>query len=251
MGVVQFLITILMVLLVAVLIRRKIWRQYPFFCAYIAFSIADSVALFLVRNHYLAYFQVYWSDQVVYSALGMLALYDVFRHIFRPFYELFRWFWIIFPATILTVLTASIFLTILRPPTQAPGVLGVVLSFAVIDSYIQMGLFCMFFVLMILLGIRWRSYAFGIIEGFAASALGSLLGFGVRYVLGVNYNTLGRLAPPLGFLFAVLLWLNAFLRPPDPVVDHLEKESITAEQLSIRIRTRNGPLKSLFWRHDT
>jgi hypothetical protein len=250
MDVVQFLVTILMVLLVAVLIRRRMWKLYPFFCAYIFFSIADSVALFSVRNHYLAYFQVYWSAQVVYSVLGMLALYDVFRHIFRPFCELFKLFWIIFPTTIVTILMASIFFTILRPPTQAAGVIRVVLSFAVIDTYIQLGLFCMFFVLMILLGIHWCSYAFGIIEGFAASALGSLLGFGVRYVLGVNYNTLGRLAPPLGFLFAVVLWLNAFLRPPDPVVDRFEKASVTAEQLSIRIRTRKGPLMSFFWKHN-
>jgi hypothetical protein len=230
---VVFLIcSILMVLLAALLVRRRLWRQYPFFCAYIFFSIADATALTILGSHYRGYFWVYWSDQVIYSALGMLTLYEVFHHIFRPFCELYKWFCTIFPATVLMAVAASVFLTIQHPPTQAHGIRGVVLSFAIIDCSVQLGLFCMFTVLMIVLGIRWRSYAVGIIEGFAASALGSLLGFGVRYVLGVDYTALNKLAPPLGFLLAVLLWLNALLRPPDYGVDHLAGKSAASEEVS-------------------
>jgi hypothetical protein len=241
-----------MVLLAALLIRRRLWKQYPFFCAYIFFSIADTIVLSALGSHYPGYFMVYWSDQVIYSALGMLALYDVFRHVFRPFCEHCKWFWTIFPATILTVLTASIFWTIQRPPTQAHGMAGVVLSFAVIDCSIELGLFCMFSVLMIVLGIRWRSYACGIIEGFAASALGSLLGFGVRYVLGVDYVPLNRVAPPLGFLVALIFWLNALLRPPDYGVDHLAGKSAAApEEAPVLAGMRSGALASPSWKHDS
>ena len=108
----------------------------------------------------------------------------------------------------------------------------------------------MFSVLMIVLGIRWRSYAVGIIEGFAASALGSLLGFGVRYVLGADYIALNRVAPPMGFLFALIFWLNALLRPPDYGVDHLAGKSAVAEEVPVLVGMHSSALAGPAWKHD-
>ena len=243
-----FLINCLTICLAAALIRRNAWKAYPFFCVYIFFSIVDSIALLLVQKHYLVFFIGYWSSQVVYSVLSLLALQDVFRDIFRSFYGLFQWFWMIFPGAIVTFFLTSICFVILHPPTEAVGLARVVLSFGLIDGYIRLGLFWLFLVLMTLLGIRRRSYGFGIIEGFTALALGDLLGFGLRYTFGTHYNTLVTYASPAGFLCAVILWLSAFLRPPAPAVVHYGEELATPEQLLIRIKARTGSLNRLLWK---
>jgi hypothetical protein len=224
--------SILMVLLAALLIRRKLWKQYPFFCAYVFFSAMDANVLSALGSYYRGHTWVCWSDEAIYLGLGTLALYEVFRHIFRPFCEHCKWFWTLFPATMLTFLTASIFWLMQRPPAEARGATGIALSFAVIDCSVELGLFCMFTILMIMLGMRWRSYAVGIIEGFAALGLGGLLGFGARYLLGTDYMVLNRLAPLLGLLLAILFWLNALLRPPDYGVDHLAGKSAAPEEVS-------------------
>ncbi len=224
---------ILSVLLVAVLVQRKLHNEYPFFYAYILFSIVDSIAITLLGTSSQLYFNLYWLSQVVYAALSLLALQEVFRKVFRPFYDLFRWFWLVFPGATVLILAASVSITILYPPLQ-PGIRGHVYSFAVTASYIELGLFCLFYILMIVLGIRWRSYAFGIIQGFAISAVGDLMAFGLRYVFGTKYRTFSQYAPPVAFLIAIIVWLNTFLRPREPEADHHAKDSAVGEQESFR-----------------
>jgi hypothetical protein len=215
--------------LAAVLFRRKLHTKYPFFFAYVVFSIVSTLALLFVRDDYLTYFTMYWAVQALYLVASLLSLHEVFRHVFRPFYDLISWLWLLFPAVVLIIAHMSVYQAIVHPPTDASSLIGVLLSFSMAVNYVRLGLFGLFAVLVLLLGSNWRSYPFGIMQGFAAVALGEVFSLGLRYELGTKYNTLAKYGPPVAFLCGILLWLSTFLQPPES--QSVSLWSVTPEQL--------------------
>jgi hypothetical protein len=201
--------------LAAILVWRKLHTRYPFFFVYVLFSIVSTFALILVRIDLRAYFTMFWAIQAIDVILSLFSLHEVFRHVFRPFYRVLSWFWLLFPAIGLLIALISVYQVILRPPAQAPAIGAVVLSFSMAANYVRLGLFGLFFVLVLLLGSGWRSYPFGIMKGFAAVAMGEVFSFGLRYEFGTKYNMLARYGPPAAFLCGIVLWLITFLQPPE------------------------------------
>lgn len=216
--------------LAAILFWRKLHTRYPFFFVYVLFSIVSTFVLLFFRSDYLTFFTMYWAIQALYVVFSLFSLHEIFRHVFRPFYDVLPWFWLLFPAVGLSTALMSIYQVILRPPAQAPAIVAVVLSFSIATNYIRLGLFGLFSVLVLLLGSSWRNYPFGIMQGFAAMALGELFSFGLRYAFGTKYNTLAKYGPPVAFLCGIVLWLSTFLHPPES--ESVSLWSVTPEQLS-------------------
>jgi hypothetical protein len=220
---------VLTVWLAAILLWRKLHTKYPFFFALVLFSIVVTSALLFVPSGTIAYFTTYWAVQALYTVLSLFSLHEVFRHVFRFFYDLFFWLRLLFPAVGLIIALISVYQAILHPPAQASALVGVILSFSMIANYVRLGLFILFFVLVLLLGSSWRNYPFGIMQGFAAASLGELLSFGLRYDLGTKFSTLATYGPPVASICGVVLWLSTFLRSPDP--EAVSFWQVTPEQL--------------------
>jgi hypothetical protein len=233
----------LAIVLVAILIRRKLRREFPFFFIYVGFAILADVVRFSVSNDYQTYFKVFWATAALYDVLAVLALHEVFREVFLPFYTLWWWFRFLFPVTVGIAALIQIRRAILNPPIQATPLIAAILSFSRVINWVEAALFGLFFTLVLLLGVRWRSYPFGIVEGFGLSALGSLIAYGLRSEFGTKYNTFAKYAPPVAYIVGVLVWLDTFLRQPDPEVVHAWREKITPEQLLAEAREYIGLLK--------
>jgi hypothetical protein len=142
--------------------------------------------------------------------LTLLALYEVFRKVFLDFYQL-RWFRLVFSGTVIIAASVQIWRAILKPPVQAIPPLGAILSFATLANWVDTILFCLFFASALLLGIRWRSYSFGIVAGFGFPAIAGLLAFTLRSEFGTKYNAIVKYASPMGYLLGVLVWLGTFM----------------------------------------
>lgn len=215
--------------LAAILFWRKLHTRYPFFFVYVLFSILSTFALLFVRNHYLTYFIMYWAVQALYLVVSLLSLHEVFRHVFRPFYALLSWLWLLFPAVVWITANMSVYQVIVHPPTDVSVLGGVLLSFSMAVNYVRLGLFVLFVVLVLLFGGSWRSYPFGIMQGFAAMALGEVFSLGFRYELGTKYDTLAKYGPPVAFLCGLLLWLSTFVQSPESESGSLWR--VTSERL--------------------
>jgi hypothetical protein len=206
--------------LAALLLWRRAYREFPFFLGYLLCSILiNTVRISLVGGDYLMFFKVYWAGEALYVIAALLALHEAFRWVFLEFYEL-RWFWLLFPGVVVLISTFAVVHALRNPPAQAPQIIGVILSFGSAVSYLKAGLFGLFFLLVLLFGLRWRSYPFGIVLGFAASAFGSWFAYGVRSEFGTKFNFLSKYAVPVAYLCGVALWLATFARPPDPEPTH-------------------------------
>ncbi|HET9284835.1 MAG TPA: hypothetical protein VFR24_23030 [Candidatus Angelobacter sp.] len=165
--------------------------------------------------------------------MALLALHEVFRKVFAAFYEK-RWFWLFFPIVVIAVSVLAVVYRLGSPPAQANRVIGLIISLGMAVNLVQALLFVLFFLLVWLNGIHWREYPFGIVMGFAAIAIVIFTAEWARSVFGTKLNIVWSYAPAVAYILAVILWLNTFLRPPEP--EPQWKLKITPEQLLDEIR---------------
>lgn len=239
----------LLVWLAAVIVRRRLYREYPFFFAYVAFSLLTQVALLCVSRDKLAYFFVYWVAAAVSAVLALLALHEAFHDVFYGFYS-FWWFRLIFPGVVAVIAFFSMRHAILNPPAHATKIIAVILSFGSAVSYVQAGLFVMFLLLVVALHVRWRRYPFDIALGFALSTVGEWTAYALRSEFGNKFPLLPRYAPPVAYIFATLVWLWSFSRPVEPEPKLEWTHHISPEQLLAEVKEYTRIMKKLLGRRN-
>lgn len=204
--------------LAALLVRKRVARDFRFFFIYTVFAVVAEVAKFLVRANPLTYIQVYLVTEPFYALLGYLAIYDVFHQVFRNFQRIW-WFKFLLPGMGLLMLGIAITIATLRPPMQAGEFLATVFVLQIIVRCLQLGVFFLIFGLARFYYLFWRQYSFGIAAGFGVAAFGILVTFVARSISGTKYITALQFLPSVTYLLAVLIWLVSFLKPlpPDPL----------------------------------
>src|SRR5881398_145297 len=118
----------LQALILLVMIRRRLFREFPFFWAYTAFEVVYFACRFPFTFRdadYPKFFFISWTGKAIEMALVFAVIYEIFRHVFRPYPALaqlgkilFRWGLVVL-LFVVTVATAS---------TQGSGIIqGLVL----------------------------------------------------------------------------------------------------------------------------
>jgi hypothetical protein len=220
----------------ALLVRRKLHREFPFFFSYLILCVIVPLLRLSVSGDYATFFKVFWATEALYASAALLALYEVFHEVFLAFYLLWWWFRLLFPGAAVFIAFLSIRNALHNPALRNPRPMEIVFALATGVNYLEAALFGLFFTLVLLLGIRWKSYPFGIVAGFGLSALGSLIVYGLRSEFGTKYNTLAKYAPPVAYVVGVLVWLLTFLGQPDPEVVHAWRGQVTPEQFLAQAR---------------
>ncbi|HEY2235893.1 MAG TPA: hypothetical protein VGK01_20645 [Candidatus Angelobacter sp.] len=199
------------------LVFRRFYEKYPFFLAYIFFSIIATVVGFSARNNYQTYFEIYWTTEALYALLALLALHEAFHAVFIQDFLHWKWFWMVFPGTVLVLSAVFIGNALLHPAIQAPRLIVVILSFGTVVNCVKGGLFLMFLGLAwLLLGKSWPTYPYGVVLGFAVSALGSVAAFWARSIFGTKFNVMGKYGPPVSYILGVLIWIASCFLPSEP-----------------------------------
>ncbi|HLK07228.1 MAG TPA: hypothetical protein VKV30_04795 [Candidatus Angelobacter sp.] len=229
--------TVLTAWLAAIVVRRKLHREFPCFFAYLILSVIVPLIRLSVSGNYVTFFIVFWATEALYAVLTLLVLYEVFRKVFSAFYKLWH-FPLVFGGTVGIAASVQIWLAIMKPPIQAVPMLGVILSFAAAVNWVETILFCLFFASTLLLGIHWRSYSFGIVTGFGFPALAGLLAFTLRSEFGTKYTTLVKYASPMAYLLGLLVWLGTFIHQPSACLVRPERDrGVSGESPRINKRT--------------
>jgi hypothetical protein len=233
----------LVIWLCGIFVRRQLYRQFPFFFAYIVCSVLSTVARLSVSGNYRPFFEVYWTTEGLYAVLALLALHEVFRRVFLAFYLLWWWFRLIFPGAVVIVALITFSHTI-QPPAAAPRVLGVILLASLVAKYVEAGLFGVFFALVVVCNLTWRTYAFGIVQGFAVSALGTWFASRGRSEFGITFGSLAKYGPAVAYILAVIVWLASFWRPEKPAAAVRWSLTVTPDEMAMEIKQYT----ELLWR---
>lgn len=205
---------------VVAMVRRKLRQQYPFFFAYAAFQVVSVPVLFAIYHllavyqwgSYANYFYAYWVSSALEIGLGLLVLYEIFQHAFRPYAALrglasmiFRW------AALVLLLVAAI--TALSAPLGQSPLVTVILSLERSIRMMQCGLLILMLFFSPQLGLSWRSHLFGITAGFGGYAAVSLTLVSLKTQLGIPGDTAYSLISSGGYTLAAALWCGYLLGP--------------------------------------
>jgi hypothetical protein len=228
--------------LLLVLVRRHVFWQFPFFFAYSVYSLVATVVLLAVNSNYRLYFYLFWVNEACLALLAVLALHEVFRRVFFGFYSKFREFRLLFPTVIAFVVVFVLWTTEQSPPIRVSPLRSAILLFGIAVNMIQIGLFSLFLAVGRTFLLRWRFAPLGIILGFTATALGSVLDYWVISEFGTRLEAVTKYVPPVAYILTVIVWLDTFLRPESGPVS---VSAATLRQVAEAIRQDTARMKSV------
>ena len=163
---------VLQSLVAAAMIRRKLYKAFPFFFAYVVAQILIFAILFPIYKPelYWLFFELYWGTTAVSVLLGFKVIHEVFVDIFRPYHTLrdlgsvlFKW------AGLVMLLVAGV-TAASSPVTQAGPLVQAILTLQRSVRVIQFGLVLFLLFFSKYLGISWRQRSFGVALGFGGFA---------------------------------------------------------------------------------
>ncbi|HET9166770.1 MAG TPA: hypothetical protein VFP11_12295, partial [Candidatus Angelobacter sp.] len=149
-------------LLAIILIYRRWYREFPFFCLYVLSAGLVGVArlFFLEKAPTHMYSRVYWVSDTALAAFAFLAAYELFfKRLFAGFNKT-RFYRFLFPAA--AILATSV----VAGGSLIAGHLSALALTTRVFVFLQAAVLVFFVVLMIAMGRRWTKQEFAIAFGF-------------------------------------------------------------------------------------
>lgn len=201
------------------MIRRKLHCRFPLFFAYTLYSIAVIAVRLSVAKQPHLFFALYWTTEIIYGALALLAIGEVFSDVLELRSNQHRW-WRFAPGTILLLLVTIFFWQATYHPF-GPNVWGALgagaYSFGLGVLCVQAGIFLLaLFRLKAFSGILSKQHNAGILRGFGVFGLLTMMAYITRSYYGAQFEDWFRYIPPGAYVMATLTWLAAFLRSEPP-----------------------------------
>lgn len=208
----------LQVALAAMMVRRKLVREFPAFFAYTVLEVLQFVVLFAMNKMQAVSAETYrtaWlAGEGVSIALRFAIVLEIFEHVFGSYPTLkelgtviFRW------ATAVLMIVA----VVLVAYSSGGPVYWASIAISVVDravSVVQCGLLVLLLLLSRFLSFTWRSYAFGIALGLGFFASVELGLSAIRTELGLQVAIDPfALATMAAYHCCVLFWVVVLLLP--------------------------------------
>ncbi len=201
----------LQLLLLVVMVRRGLRREFPFFFTYTLYQILSFGLKFATYHRsQVEYFYVYWVTGALGIGLALTVIYEIFTQIFKPYEALrgmatvlFRW-----AALVLTLVAVVMALAGSRPDSSL--VLGAILTFERSVRVMQCGLVLFLFLFARYVGVSWRHHLFGIAAGFGLYASLDLI-LVTAHVVGFDGGTILPFIKSASYVFAVMIWTGYML----------------------------------------
>ena len=206
----------LQVPLVAAILAKRLWRNFPLFSLYAVSNFLATAGLYALKaagGSPRQFFYAYWVCEGIAVLLGFGVVYEIFRTLFGEYSALrrlaiggFRW-----------ALTALVLLGIVVAYAQSSGdknpLMAGVLLVEETARTIEVGLLMFLFLFSKAFGLHWRQHIFGIAMGLGIFVATELVGVATRAYLGpIAFQTFA-VARGVAFDMSVLVWLGYLLVP--------------------------------------
>jgi hypothetical protein len=202
----------LLVALLCLLIRRRIYKTYPWFLAYVTFGVAAGVARFVTLNHPRPYFVTYWLADASYALMGAAAMYEILRKVLRGFAHIW-WTHLIFPAIVAVGVGLSVGRMYETPPHLQGRLLLWIVTGEIAVRIVQMFIFAGLVTFIGFFGFSWRQYPLGIASGFGVYSTVAVLVTIKFSDFGTRFTFLWGVISLVAYSFAVLIWIGFFIVP--------------------------------------
>lgn len=197
-------------LLAAFMAKRKFYREFPFFFAYVLIACLVGVVRFVVYKECrpIVYFYVFWCSDFVLLTAAFLTLYETFLRRIFPAFSAARLYRYLFPAAA-GVIAFLAFLTALDSPDRRAAFL---ITSRIFD-FLRSSVIGFFVLLILLMGREFSGYEFSIACGFGLQAAVALANSAVKARAHYASTNLDRLES-IAYDMACLIWFVSFSRRP-------------------------------------
>jgi hypothetical protein len=207
----------LQAVLAAFMVKRKQYREYPIFLAYTVSHVVRFVVLFCIyhQGSRTAYRYSFLGAEGLDAALAYGAIYELYSHLFRTYDGVQKLAGMVFRMAVVVLLGVAVLSAATSPAADTSRVLAGLFTLDRGVNIVRGGLLLLLFVFSLLLGLRWKRFAFGIAVGFAVESSVELAAFALRTQLGRLGSPILSLVSAAGYNCAVFIWL-AYLFSPEP-----------------------------------
>jgi len=211
---------ILLIVLLFLMVRRGLQRQFPMFFIYAALQVVQSSVLFLISSHFgfqgEEYHRAYSMTIAVSAASRFAVIYELFKDFFRSYPLLVRPGTIVLRGGTIVLLLAALGLAVLSPGDGVDLLLNATYVLDRTVSILQCGLLISLLLFSRYFSLSWRSRAFGIALGLGVYASVSLATSSIWLHLGAFGNRAVNLFTMATYHLCVLIWMFYLLRPEQP-----------------------------------
>src|SRR5215469_15130786 len=207
----------ILLVLALIFLRRKLYREFPLFFTYVVYSAVGGALRETAIHHQFLYFWLYWISEALYGILALLVLREAFYRVFALPHAAYRWFRFLLPIIVLLILSLSMWEMAQHPlgTGTAGRMVSAIYWFDFGVHALEGAILLLVLALTLMFPVAWRRYEFGILTGYGISACVTMLADLLRFALGSRYETFFRYGPPIAYVLATLIWLHAFLVPPE------------------------------------
>ncbi len=208
---------LLLIAVAVLMIRRRLFREFPAFFVYSVFEFVQFSVLFALDQissvSSQQYYDAYLFGVAVSAALRFGVIHEIFENVFRNYSALdqlrkvlFRW------ATVVLLLVA------VGTATFAPGenshLVAAIYAIGRAVSIVQAGLIFFLFLFTRHFALTWRNYVFGIALGLGIFASVDLATSAIKTQLGPNTAAeILNMVSMATYHCSVLIWLFYLLAP--------------------------------------
>lgn len=213
---------ILLGVVLLVLIRRRLYQQFPIFVLYTVFELVQFTVLLAVFIHFRSltdnrYRGAFALGTAISTGLRFGIIYEIFTEVFRNYNALSESgrIWLRRATIILLLIGVAL------AGTHGNGADGFLLVVPILDrtvSLMQCGLLMFLFLFSRYFALSWRNCAFGIALGFGILASWELANSAIRSQIGVGSYLLDNLGMAI-YHCCVLIWIF-YLAAPERSIDH-------------------------------
>ena len=195
--------------LAAMMVRRKLQKEFPLFFAFVVVQVADfAINFFAYHRSQQLYFYAYWTLAAVGILFGFGVLYEVFTAVFRPFADLREFGGVLFRWAAVVLASAALLTASSSRPFPGWRVFGVILNGVRSVEIMQCGLVLLMLLCSAYLGITLQHRIFGIALGFGLIAAVDLIAVAVYANFGMQSQTFFQLSKMVAYNTSALLWLG-------------------------------------------
>lgn len=195
----------------AILLARKLQRDFPLFVFYVLLLFSIDIAR--LAAYYGApaksYYYVYWISDAVATLFALLSTGELMlKRLFPDFYRVRFYRYLFFFAAALIAIFAIVTALNSRPYVLLSKLIGVLHTAEVLLA----AMLAFFVGLMVFMGRRWSKYEFGIALGLGVGAAALLFSLAIIAKSGPLQGIFRRI-PVFGEDAAAIVWLLFFLTP--------------------------------------
>jgi hypothetical protein len=240
--IVQWVGITLFVIILVLLGRRQLYRQFPVFTLYVAYMTVITLLRTSTNSRPHLYYYAYWAAEPGALLLKLLAVCESFMKVFRGFYVLQK-FRLLLPGAIAVGLVVSV-LRAISHPSETATANSIINAGAMAAQYIVLAVSVLFVGLVILLHVPWRVHEYRIVLGFGISSLGTFSEAALHSQFPTGFGILSTTLATGAYTLALVVWITAVHYPQTPKLQVIDR-GVSREDLVRELRRQVAYTRSM------